>query len=118
MSKTRPTLELPEVVVSDGLRVWTIIAAALQAPLRGALCSACVSERLCSAQVLSLRGSVRCRVNASSSVFVFESKNEFEVGNDRRNQRVSMALFAGGRQANDAIHATPECPIPNLVICW
>ena len=31
-----------------------VIAAALQAPLRGALCSACVSERLCSAQRVSI----------------------------------------------------------------
>ena len=30
------------------------IAAALQAPLRGALCSACVSERLCNAQRMSI----------------------------------------------------------------
>ena len=49
---------------------------------------------------------------------MFASESEFEGGVDRRNQRVSIALFAGGRSANDAIHATPECLIPSPVICW
>ena len=88
-------------------------AAALQALLHDALCSACVSERLRRAQVLSLKGSVRCRVSAYSSLFKREIESEGE--DDRHTQRVSIALCAGGRWAKDGIHATAKCPIGGML---